>query len=106
MILLTASGRAPLDPYFTLLKPRGKLVSVSLTDAPCALHPAPCTLHPARLRCAHQVSLPDKEERSQLYLHSAVRPERHACTMRSTLRARALLALRTPACLAHPRLRC
>ncbi len=44
MILLTASGRAPLDPYFTLLKPRGKLVSVSLTDAPCTLHPAPCTL--------------------------------------------------------------
>ena len=87
--------------------------------APCTLHPAPCVprpaptlrpapraLHPARLHCAHQVSLPDKEERSQLYLHSAVRPERHACTMRSTLRARALLALRTPACLAHPCLRC
>ena len=37
VILLTASGRAPLDPYFTLLKPRGKLVSVSLTDAPCTL---------------------------------------------------------------------
>ena len=45
VILLTASGRAPLDPYFTLLKPRGKLVSVSLNDAPCTLHPAP--LHPA-----------------------------------------------------------
>jgi hypothetical protein len=47
VILLTASGRAPLDPYFTLLKPRGKLVSVSLTDAPCNLHPAPCALRPA-----------------------------------------------------------
>ena len=77
--------------------------------APCTLHPAPCTLrpapralHPARLHCSHQVSLPDKEERSQLYLHSAVRPERHACTMRSTLRARALLALRSPACPCPP----
>ena len=29
MILLTASGRAPLDPYLALLKPRGKLVCVS-----------------------------------------------------------------------------
>ena len=74
--MAAASGRAPLDPYFTLLKPRGKLVSVSLTDAPCTLHPAPGALHPARLRCAHQVSLPDKEERSQLYLHSAVPTER------------------------------
>lgn len=49
VILLTASGRAPLDPYLALLKPRGKLVCVSL---------------------------PDKEERSQLYLHSAVIFER------------------------------
>ena len=49
VILNTASGRAPLDPYFELLKPLGRLVCVSL---------------------------PDKEERSQLYLHSAVPTER------------------------------
>ena len=47
VILNTASGRAPLDPYFELMKPLGRLVCVSL---------------------------PDKEERSQLYLHSAVPP--------------------------------
>ena len=49
MILNTASGRIPLDPFLELLKPRGSLVCVSL---------------------------PDKEERSQLYLHSAVPTER------------------------------
>ena len=45
MILLTASGRAPLDPYLALLKPRGKLVCVSrpgkegggCTDTHCTL---------------------------------------------------------------------
>ena len=49
VILNTASGRAPLDPYFELLQALGRLVCVSL---------------------------PDKEERSQLYLHSAVPTER------------------------------
>lgn len=45
------------------------------------------------------MSLPDKEERSQLYLHSAVCC---AYTMRSTLlRACAILTLLTPACSAY-----
>ena len=87
MILLTASGRAPLDPYLALLKPRGKLVCVSrpgkegggLTDSHYSLPTAPTPLHRA-----YQVSLPDKEERSQLYLHSAVRLERYAYTVRGT----------------------
>eukprot|EP00322_Chrysochromulina_rotalis_P024695 CAMPEP_0115853310 /NCGR_PEP_ID=MMETSP0287-20121206/13438_1 /TAXON_ID=412157 /ORGANISM="Chrysochromulina rotalis, Strain UIO044" /LENGTH=362 /DNA_ID=CAMNT_0003307383 /DNA_START=84 /DNA_END=1172 /DNA_ORIENTATION=+ len=49
MILNTASGRVPLDPYLELLKPRSPLVCVSL---------------------------PDKEAPSQLYMHSAVPTER------------------------------
>lgn len=49
VILNTVSGNAPLDPIFALLKPRGKLVCVGL---------------------------PEKTEKSQLFLHSAVLAER------------------------------
>jgi uncharacterized zinc-type alcohol dehydrogenase-like protein len=49
LVLSTASGHAPLDDYLTLLRPRGTLACVGL---------------------------PDKGERSQLYLQSAVPAER------------------------------
>ena len=48
-ILNTASGHAPLDTFFGLLKPRGALVCVGL---------------------------PSKAERSQLFLQSCVQSER------------------------------
>jgi hypothetical protein len=52
VILLTASGRAPLDPYLALLKPRGKLVCVSRPGKegggglPTATIACPLHLHP------------------------------------------------------------
>ena len=49
VILNTVSGHAPLDPLFALLKPRGTLVCVGL---------------------------PEKDQKSQLFLHSAVTTER------------------------------
>ena len=49
MILNTVSGTEPLDKYFALLKPRGKLVCVGL---------------------------PEKEQKTQMFLHSAVLTER------------------------------
>ncbi len=48
-ILSTVSGHAPLDPYLALLKPRGALACVGL---------------------------PEKDQKSQLFLHSAVIQER------------------------------
>jgi len=50
MILSTVSGHAPLDPYLGLLKPRGSLACVGL---------------------------PEKDQKSQLFLHSAVITERN-----------------------------
>lgn len=46
VILLTASGRAPLDPYLALLEPRGKLVCVSRPGKEgggSPMHSVPCT---------------------------------------------------------------
>ena len=69
------------------------------------MHTVPCTQPTLTLidlvHWAYQVSLPDKEERSQLYLHSAVRCERYAYPMRSTPRTCAMLALLTSACSAY-----
>lgn len=49
LILSTVSGHAPLDPYLALLKPRGTLACVGL---------------------------PEKDQKSQLWLHSMVPTER------------------------------
>jgi D-arabinose 1-dehydrogenase-like Zn-dependent alcohol dehydrogenase len=49
VVLNTVSGHAPLDPLFALLKPRGTLVCVGL---------------------------PEKDQKSQFFLHSAVTAER------------------------------